>query len=407
MVDADSHDGAPEPGIAPVNRDKRVDPGVIEGEITARDEDEAQGGPHASESIGAAASPPSPPRARRSAGGVMAFLAGAVGGAVVAALIAAGNYYVKPASDLAQENARRLTALETNSQRDNSAQEAEARREAAALSDLAKRLGALEAANSANPAAAATEATERLSAEMKDLRAGADAGREETAGLADRIAKLETGASRTSGDGPGLAALEARIEKIEAAQAAAKSETQVAAQRSAAGDNAAAIAIVAAEVRDKLASGAPLGPELAALERLGVEPEELTALEAVVNGAPTGKALAASFAAAAPKVLDATSHPVRGGAVDRLLAHIRGLVHVHVLNERSGDDPSALISQIEGALGRGDAVGALIAFNQLPEGARQAAGDWAAQAGARRAADAEAQSIADSAIGRLARDAKP
>ena len=92
MVDADSHDGAPEPGIAPVNRDKRVDPGVIEGEITARDEDEAQGGPHASESIGAAASPPSPPRARRSAGGVMAFLAGAVGGAVVAARIAAGNY---------------------------------------------------------------------------------------------------------------------------------------------------------------------------------------------------------------------------------------------------------------------------------------------------------------------------
>ena len=55
MVDADSHDGAPEPGIAPVNRDKRADPGVIEGEITARDEDEAQGGPHASESIGAAA----------------------------------------------------------------------------------------------------------------------------------------------------------------------------------------------------------------------------------------------------------------------------------------------------------------------------------------------------------------
>jgi hypothetical protein len=406
MVDEDNHDGAPA-GMAPVNRDKRLDPGVIDGEVAPRGEDEPEGAPRASESIGAAASHSQPPRVARSQGGLRASLAGAIGGAVVAALIAAGDYYLRPASDLAQEDANRLTALEANSQRDSSAMEAEARRGAAALSDLAKRLGALEAANSGNPAAAATEATQRVTAQVKDLRAAADAGREQTAGLADRIAKLESEASRASADSPALSALGARIDKIEAAQAATKSESLATTERSAAGDNAAAIAVVAAEVRDKLASGAPFGPELAALERLGVEPADLTALRAVANGAPTGKALAASFTAVAPKVLDATSHAVRGGAVDRFLAHIRGLVHVHVLNEKAGDDPSALISQIEGALGRGDAAGALAAFNKLPKGARQASGDWAAQAGARRAADAAVQSIADSAIGRLARDAKP
>jgi hypothetical protein len=407
MVDEDSHDGAPA-GIAPVNRDKRLDPGVIDGEVGARGEDEAEGAPRASDSIGAAASPSPAPRVARSQGGLRAFLAGAIGGAVVAALIAAGDYYLRPASDLAQADANRLTALEANSQRDGSAREAEARREASALGDLTKRIGSLEAASSgAPPAVAATEATERLTAQMKDLRAAAEAGRERTAGLADRIAKLESEASRASADSPALSALGARIDKIEAAQAATKSESRGTAERSAAGDNAAAIAIVATEVRDKLASGAPFGQELAALERLDVGSEDLTALKAVVTGAPTGKALAASFTAVAPKVLDATSQAVRGGAVDRFLAHIRGLVHVHVLNEKAGDDPSALISQIEGALGRGDAAGALAAFSKLPEGARQAADDWASQANARRAADAAVQSIADSAIGRLARDAKP
>jgi hypothetical protein len=102
----------------------------------------------------------------------------------------------------------------------------------------------------------------------------------------------------------------------------------------------------------------------------------------------------------------AASHEEEGGVVDRFLAHIRGLVHVRKLNETQGDDPQAIVSRIEADSRRGDAAGALAAFNQLPETARQAAGDWAVKAHARLAADAALQSIREAAIGRLAGAAK-
>jgi hypothetical protein len=80
---------------------------------------------------------------------------------------------------------------------------------------------------------------------------------------------------------------------------------------------------------------------------------------------------------------------------------------VRDLKETGGDDPAALISQIEAACRRDDVSGALAAFGKLPEAARQPADGWAAQAGARRAADAAVQSIRKQAIARLTGGAKP
>jgi hypothetical protein len=150
-----------------------------------------------------------------------------------------------------------------------------------------------------------------------------------------------------------------------------------------------------------------LEPELTALQRLGVEPGGLAALRTVVNGAPKGAALAASFEAIAPKVLAATSHEEKGGVVDRFLAHIHGLVRVRDLSETPGDDPEALVSQVVADSRRGDIAGALGAFAKLPEPARQAAEGWATQARATQAADAALQAIRDAAIGRLSGGAKP
>ncbi len=90
-------------------------------------------------------------------------------------------------------------------------------------------------------------------------------------------------------------------------------------------------------------------------------------------------------------MLAAASSPAGGGVIDRFLAHLRGLVQVRVLNETQGDDPAALVSQIEADIRRGDVSGALAAFAKLPEPARQAASGWAAQAGAKEAADAALQ----------------
>ena len=86
---------------------------------------------------------------------------------------------------------------------------------------------------------------------------------------------------------------------------------------------------------------------------------------------------------------------------------MRGLVRVRDLNETVGDDPQALVSQIEAESRRGDIAGALAAFGKLPEAAREAAGDWPSKAAARRAADAAVQGIRESAIERLAGGAKP
>ena len=96
-----------------------------------------------------------------------------------------------------------------------------------------------------------------------------------------------------------------------------------------------------------------------------------------------------------------------GSVTDRFLAHLHSLVKVRDLNETAGDDPQALVSQIEAMSRRGDVAGALVAFGKLPEAARKAAGDWPTLARTRQAADAALLSIREGAVGRLAVGPKP
>ena len=329
MVDEETQDVAASRAGAPVNRDARPDPGVIEGAIAARGAHEDEPSPGAAEGrqVQAANSTESaPPAAKPARTGARAFAAGALAGLIVSALAAGvGGYFLASKADLA-ENANRLAGLETRAQSENAALDAEAKRESAAVASLDKRVSALEASDSASGAAeldkrvsaleaanaenapsiaAAAETARRLATQVADTRADVDAARAEMPSLSARVAKLEAGPA--NGEGPDLSALAARVDKFEAALAAPKSETRVAPEKPSPADNAAAIAIVAGVMEDRLAAGAPFGPELAALRRLGVDPAELAALQAMVHGAPTGGALAASFDAIAPKVLAATS----------------------------------------------------------------------------------------------------
>ena len=262
------------------------------------------------------------------------------------------------------------------------------------IADLKKRVAALEAASAGN--SAASDATQRLAAQEKDLRADIDAARGAIPALSARVAKLETDAQKANAASAGLAALATRVDKIETALAAPKPETPTPY------DKAAAMAVIAEAAGDRLRAGEPLGPDLAALKHLGVDAATLAPLEAVANGAPTNAALAASFSAVAPHVLAATSHKDKGSVTDRFLAHLEGLVKVRDLNETPGDDPQALVSQVEALSRRGDIHGALASFAKLPEAARQAAGDWPTLARLRQAADAAVQSIREKAIAELA-----
>ena len=143
--------------------------------------------------------------------------AGALAGLIVCALAAgAGYYFLASKADLA-ESGDRLAALETQAQRGNSALDAEANRENAAVASLDKRVkaleasasasggaepdkrvGALEAANAAlaPDIAAVKETAQRLAAQVGDLRTDVDAARGEISGLSARIAKLEAGPPR-------------------------------------------------------------------------------------------------------------------------------------------------------------------------------------------------------------------
>ena len=424
MVDEETQDVSAGPAGAPPNRDASRDPGVIEGEIAARRADEREPPPAAAHPYESAAEPPGAPAAKPLRAGSHGVLAGALAGLVVSALAAGAGYSFLASKADEAETANRLAGIETQAQRENAALETEAKRDGAALAGLDKRVGALEtgtgasglaeldkrvaaleAANAENgptaaAAAQAAQTDQQLASQVKDLRADIDAGRGDIPGLAARVAKLEAEVPKTNDSD--LSALAARLDKVEAALAAPKSETRVAAEKPAAADNAAAIAIIAGGIADKLAAGAPLGTEIAALQRLGVDPAQLAALQGVADGAPTASALAASFNAVAPRVVAAASQGETGGVVDRLLAHMRNLVHVHDLGETMGDDPEAIISRVEAECRRGDIAGALAAFDMLPAAARQAAGDWPVKAHARQAADGALQSIREAAIERLA-----
>ncbi len=421
MVDEEITDLSAGPTGAPVNRDARREPDVIEGEIAGSDAQDSKSSPYAT----AAETRADPPAARAAPrNSARSLLAGAVGGLVVSALALGAGYSLLTSKADGTDTQNRLGALEAQARQTNDALGAEANRESAAVAaldkrigvleagvgasnttDLDKRVAALEAASAGN--GAASDVTQRLAAQAKDLRADVDAEKGQLPELSARVAKLESDAPQANAAGPDLAALAARVDKVEGVLTAPKNETRAAEEKLAAADNVTAIAITAEVAEERLRVGASLGPELAALQRLGVDSAALAPLQAVVNGAPTNGALAASFNTVAPQVLAATSRAETGSVTDRFLAHLEGLVKVRELNETAGDDPQALVSQIEAASRRGDLGAALASFDKLPEAARKAAGDWPTLARARAAAEAALQSIREAAVGQLAGGAKP
>ncbi len=427
MVDQESQDvvaegagGAQQPtSAAPVNRDKPSVPDVSQGEVAARDDGES------TSPAGKAADAAAPAQVSQAAssgrsrpGAFGAFLSGALGGLIVAAIAGgAGYYFFAPKADLAEAEAGRLAAIELQVQHEDAAVAGIDKRVAAlegssssaALAEIDKRLGALQAANADETPriTAATQAVQTLTGQVKDLqtlagevknlRADVDAARGEIPALSARVAKLESGPPQAVA--ADLSAVTARLDKI---------ETQLAAPKPAASENSAAVAIVAASLRDKLVRGAPFSTEIEGLERLGVEPAKLAPLKVVADGAPTDGALAAAFEAVRPKILAAAVKTEKGGGiVDRFVARLHGLIQVRDLNETAGDDPQAVTSRIEADCRRGDVSGALAAFAKLPEASRQAASAWAAAAESRQAADKAIQSIRETAVAQLAEGGKP
>ena len=261
-----------------------------------------------------------------------------------------------------RSSANRLAEVEAQVQHENAALDAEAKRESAALASLDKRVSALEAGAGASGAPNSTSASRRWRRRTPTTgptrpppRKPPSKRRKPTSNWrrrsrtceptstprAARFQGLRRGSPssrpkrrrRTTPIFPPSPPVSTRSRRRSPRR---RAKRRVAPEKPAPADNAAAIAIIAGAIADRLAAGAPFGTEVAALQRLGVDPAQLAALQAVADGAPTGSALAASFDAVAPRVLAAASPGESGGVLDRLLAHLRGLVRVHDLGEIRG-----------------------------------------------------------------------
>jgi hypothetical protein len=439
----------PEAAVAP-NRDRRGEPPIIEGEVTARHDAPAAASeaspkmeaPAAGASQGppaqkaekkpaaeepAAEKPPAeespveePPGAKPEqekpgafaaptpvkSGRARAFIAACLGGLVGA--VVAGGIVGFERSTVDSGFSERLAALE------------------APINDLTRRVGALEAAASSGKAAA--DAAKTIPGDIQAARADAakalalatktaaaieqrkDVAPAQTGPAIDvgaieaRLRKLESASTAASGSAASLAPLEERLAKIEATLAAPKNESRLAPEASAPRrSDGAALAVAAEAVSGRLAAGAPYSAEQGALERLGADPAKTAALKPFAeSGAPTGAALAAGFAKIAPDALKAAAPTGGGGVMDRLMSNMSKIVKITPVGATAGDDPAALISQVEAALDRGEIDGAMALWARLPEPMRRASRDWASGAQARLAADAAAQSILSDAMTKLA-----
>lgn len=142
-----------------------------------------------------------------------------------------------------------------------------------------------------------------------------------------------------------------------------------------------------------LESGAPFADALVEVEANSdiTLPEALTATAA--DGVPTLAALSDGYPDAARAALAAVRSEETGGGVTSFLAKQLGARSVA---PREGDDPDAVLSRAEAAVGEGRIADALALVDALPDAAKAPLADWAALANTRLNAAREAQALATS-----------
>ena len=159
--------------------------------------------------------------------------------------------------------------------------------------------------------------------------------------------------------------------------------------------------VVAGQISDALRAGTPLGPSLAALEKLGAASADTEVLKRFASGpALSPGALLSEFRPVAERIL---AEPARAADSlgDRLLRIADKIVTVRAVGDGSGNDVPGLVGRIETGLGRGDALDAAATWERLPESARAVAPAWGERVKARAAADAAARRLAAESLAAL------
>lgn len=244
-----------------------------------------------------------------------------------------------------------------------------------------------------------------------DLSGEVSGLRETLAGLTDRISALEsriaglenrpapeTGGSEVSASQISelRTALDAQRKTLDAQRAEIDAlKGEAAAEEAAARDSARATLQRAAltRVMTALDTGEDFTVALTALRDTGAEvPAALS--DVAESGVPTQSALTESFPEAARAALSAIRN-ADGGTVSSFGSFFKSQLGLRSLEPREGDDPDAVLSRVEAAVRDGRLGDALAEVDTLPEGARAALSDWAAEAERRTAALSAANALAD------------
>ncbi len=139
-------------------------------------------------------------------------------------------------------------------------------------------------------------------------------------------------------------------------------------------------------------AGAPYARELALLAEIAPDAPAIRILQPhAESGVPALLVLRDGFGAAARAGLAAAGEEKHGAIAARLM----GLISVRPAKPEAGDSPAAIISRAESAVSQNDISRALDELRPLPEPAREAMGEWLAQAHARVAAEAAVAALGE------------
>lgn len=364
-------------------------------------------------------------------GGVLGGAAAALAGAAVALWASGGN-------DAGALEAR-VAQLEHQVEA-TSAQITTDPASAAAVSELAGRVGKLEAqvVQAARPvpapqggAPAADPALEQrvaaLEGTLKTLGQRLDSVSQRTDSaaatdgaaineLAQKLARAdasgaqsnEAAAAAADSTAATIADLSARVDALEAGAKAltaqAKQEEKQVAQ--AFDDHTLRTAVIASALAGLVERGRPFAAELKAAQAQAADPSTLAPLEGfAATGVPNPGMLTRELTELLPTLQRAAGHP-DSGYLDKLEANAERLVRIRPIEETPGDDPAAIISRVEFKAVRGDLAGALAEFSSLPANVRAPAQGWIDKAQARIAALAASRAFAADALAALGKPSR-
>ncbi|MGB6346431.1 MAG: mitofilin family membrane protein [Methyloceanibacter sp.] len=225
-----------------------------------------------------------------------------------------------------------------------------------------------------------------LDAQKAETAAGLEAVQGEVTALKAKLGALaEANLGSEAELGPDLTEIDHRLAKLEGILPALSTTID----RSAASARSGAFAIAFANLRDAVSAGRPFAAELAAVQALHPETQDLGDLGAHAgSGIPTVPELAQKLQTLAQASLTPPPPSASESFVDSVIASAKSAISVRRIDAAAASgEPGDVLARAEAALKQGDLAAAMQEIGTLPAPSRDAFTGWLDDARARIAAD--------------------